>query len=92
VNTFRLQGKCDCPHCGATVDAASGTKETLDPGDVTICAYCHNVCLINLPGLGVIYRKPTEDELVELMQDAKVIEYIEISKQIARQRRTMGNA
>jgi len=35
----------NCPTCGAANDAASGRTGTVpDPGDVSICAYCGEVC------------------------------------------------
>lgn len=58
-----------CPHCGKRLNAA-GTTDGADarpePGDCTMCFGCGEWCVF---ADDLSLRKPSEDELVELLDD-----------------------
>lgn len=56
-----------CPHCQAVV-SAMGHEEAVTPrpGDLTVCAYCVEVCVVTAD-LGL--RAPTLEELEAISQN-----------------------
>lgn len=65
-----------CPHCGAThteYTPVTDLDRTPEPGDVAVCWDCGRVSFYTENGL---LRKPTTDELGDVLGSPEVIEAI----------------
>lgn len=64
-----------CPYCGKKHNATTSTTgdHLPKPGDITICIECANVLLFNDD---LTTRKPTDNELEEIMHFPFVVEAI----------------
>lgn len=58
--------KHECPCCHKEMDAATGPAIP-KKGDVTVCLYCVGINIVT--GDEKVLRKPTDEELAELMGD-----------------------
>ena len=60
-----------CPHCHRTLEAASSTTHVHlpSPGDVTVCAYCAEICVFTDD---MKLRKPTCEEGAVLARDPEI--------------------
>jgi hypothetical protein len=66
-----------CPYCGEISDGftrVDGDDEEPTEGAVGICLYCLGVSIYT--GVGLHKRKPTREELVEIMADDDVVQAI----------------
>lgn len=61
--------KHGCPHCQKDLDAVTGPG-TPRKGDVTVCLYCVGISIAT--GDDMVLRKPTLEELAELMADPRL--------------------
>ena len=72
----------NCPHCGKILDAATeagnqGKKP--EPGSVGVCFHCLNPTIFEDEG---VQRKPTDEEMAEIMgEDSDVPRVIEVLRQ-----------
>jgi hypothetical protein len=71
-----------CPGCGEVLDGASGlnTDNLPTPGAATICVYCGSPLLFDE---GLQLRKPTAEELAELMEYADFLKAMLAVREIA---------
>ena len=62
-----------CPHCGAPNDDFTpvGKAKMPDADSVSVCLYCLGISIYT--GEGLLTRKPTREELVDIMADESVI-------------------
>jgi hypothetical protein len=85
MKTTRLQDTSACPYCAHKLDAATAgpanPKAVPSPGDGTICIECGGV-LIFAEGLTV--RRPTPDELAEILALPRVGEMIQAIHRLPR--------
>ena len=65
--------KARCPHCNAPTDDYTpvGRASKPDAGSVSLCIYCLGIAVYT--GEGLLTRKPTREELVDIMADEQVI-------------------
>lgn len=66
-----------CPHCNTVADDFTPVDPAApepDEGSVSICVYCLGVSIFT--GEGLVKRKPTPEELIEVMGDDYVIDAI----------------
>lgn len=64
-----------CPYCRSLVDATTpvaGAEQVPTEGSVGICLYCMGVAIFT--GDGLHKRKPTREELLDIMADDGVID------------------
>lgn len=62
-----------CPSCGVPLNACGGPYDNgPEPGDITLCVYCHAVLIFEQAGERLTLRQPTDDEMIELRSDPTV--------------------
>ena len=69
-----------CPYCGAPNDghaaASAAVTSPPEPGDASICAYCHAIGIYCAEGI----RLPTRDEAEQLATDKDIQAAVLLSK------------
>lgn len=63
----------ECPHCGETLDAATGLEDgaTPDPGDMSICCACGTILMF---GQDLLLLEPTRDQLKQVYAEQPGLE------------------
>ena len=74
--------RCDCPHCGTILTAATGTGESVALGDITICIHCARPSVFDI---GLVLRKPTKAEAAEIAANELAQQFIASIREVHNQ-------
>lgn len=68
---FRSINECNCPHCNAIINSATGSRREDKPkhDDFTICSICAEICVWVMEDNKVALRKPTDKDLDDAKRD-----------------------